>query len=76
MNIVCREQVGKVLGLGELDQTAAAAEALLAGQEEYRASITRCLEDSVFHPGTSAETEAKYIIAAIRQKIQERKEKN
>ncbi len=76
VNIVCRERVGKVLGLGELDQTAAAVEALLAGQEEYRASITRCLEDFVFHPGTSAETEAKYIIAAIRQKIQERKEKN
>ena len=76
MNIVCREEVGRVLKLGELDRTAETVEALLNVREEYRAAITACLERSVYHLGESAEVEAKYIIAAIRRKIQERKETN
>ena len=76
MNIVCREEVGRVLGLDGLDRAAETAEALLNAREEYRAAITACLERSVYHLGESAEVEAKYIIAAIRRKIQERKETN
>ena len=74
MNIVRREEVGKVLGTGEIEHAAEAAEALLREREKYRESISRCLAESVYSPGESARIEANYIVSAIQRKIRERKE--
>lgn len=74
MNIAARGEVGRVLGLDELDRAAEAAEALLADPARYREAISASLARHVYHPGHSAEFEGKYIISAIQRKIRERKE--
>ena len=72
-NIVGSED-GKVLGTGEIEHAAEAAEELLREREKYRESISRCLAESVYHPGESARIEANYIVSAIQRKIRERRE--
>ena len=74
MNIARRKDVGKILAPDQIDRAAETAEELLREQARYRESITRCLSETVSHPGESARIEGNYIISAIQQKIRERKE--
>ncbi len=51
-----------------------AIQQLLDHPEEYRQSIEKAMEDSLFHPGHSAEVAGRYIIEAVDKKEKQHKE--
>lgn len=74
LNILLREEIGCSLNLDDLDQISDKVQELLEHRADYYEKIGNFVQEYVYNPGTSAEVGAKYIIAEIQKKIQERKE--
>ena len=74
LNILLREEIGCSLNLDDLDQISDKVQELLEHKADYYEKIGNFVQEYVYNPGTSAEVGAKYIIAEIQKKIQERKE--
>ncbi len=75
LNIALRDQIGKRLSLDELDRTLETARDLLGRSEEYHRNIEALAQEYVYNLGNSSEIAARYIIKTIRQKVEDKKEK-
>lgn len=74
MDISVRNEIGRALELDELDQIDQVADELLASAALYRERIAQSRQERVYNLGCSAQVGAKYLIAAIQEKIRDRKE--
>lgn len=73
INIWMREKIGAVLKPSEVDKVDSYITKLLADSDAYREQIGEFVQEYVYNHGTSGAVGAKYIIASIQKKIQERK---
>ena len=74
LNIALRDQIGRRLSLDQLDRTLATAKEMLDQTDEYSRSIEALANEYVYNLGSSSEIAARYIIGAIRQKVNAKKE--
>ena len=72
INIWMREEIGAVVRPDDMESVPQKAAYLLEHSEEYRARISRFVEEYVYHLGDSAETGARYIIEQVFRQIRAR----
>ena len=65
LDLTLRGQVGRSLGLAELDRTAEAVEELLTHGEQYREAILQCRREVLPQYGRSGEIGGKYILSRL-----------
>ncbi len=75
-NIWARNEIGKIVELDKICTIRNVVDETLEDINEYKEKITKLRNEYVYNIGTSAEFGAKYIISAIQEKINERKECN
>lgn len=68
IEVSLRNVIGRSLPLDGLDRTAETVADLLQSGERYREQIEGAMQQTLFHPGHSAEVAADYIIKAVQQK--------
>ncbi len=73
INITLRDQMGKNLNLGELDQVGDTVQYLLDHARDYRERLEELSGQYLYNRGHSAEVGAKYIIESIQIKMAARK---
>jgi YidC/Oxa1 family membrane protein insertase len=74
LNIMLRDEIGCSVNLDELDTIGEKVNHLLDNSSDYEEKIGNFVNEYVYNLGTSSEVGAKYIISAIKNKINERKE--
>ena len=75
-NICARNEIGKIVEVDKICTIRNVVDETLEDIKEYKEKITKLRNEYVYNIGTSAEFGAKYIISAIQEKINERKECN
>ncbi len=73
IEIWSREKLGRHLAPEQAKEAAAAVRELLERGEEYRGEIEALYREYIFNPGSAAEAGGKYLLKAIKRKIEERK---
>ncbi|MDE7313648.1 MAG: membrane protein insertase YidC [Eubacterium sp.] len=73
LNIWVREKIGKVLEPNELALAASTIGGMFDSMDEYAEKIRKIVQEYVYHPGTSAQVAAEYIIGRLLEKAEERK---
>ncbi|MGN0639065.1 MAG: membrane protein insertase YidC [Huintestinicola sp.] len=76
LNILLRDKLGKSLDLDNLSETENTVDYLLTHTEEYRRQINDLAHEYLYNLDHSAEVGGRYIIRAVQNKIQEKKEKD
>ena len=76
INIWSRNVMGEAVPVDECNKIDEVVEKILKERDNYKEKIENLVNDSVYNIGHSAEVGANYIIEAIQNKIQERKEEN
>lgn len=74
-NIWSRYEIGEVVKLDNIKSISSIVYNMLKNQKDYSKKITKLVEDSVYNIGKSGEVGAEYIIKAIQDKINIRKER-
>jgi YidC/Oxa1 family membrane protein insertase len=74
LNIMLRDEIGCSVNLDELDTIGEKVNQLLDNSSDYEDRIGNFVNEYVYNLGASSEVGAKYIISAIKNKINERKE--
>jgi YidC/Oxa1 family membrane protein insertase len=74
LNIMLRDEIGCSVNLDELDTIGEKVNLLLDNSSDYEEKIGNFVNEYVYNLGASSEVGAKYIISAIKNKINERKE--
>ena len=73
INIWAREELGAVVKVKDVKNTARVVTDLLKKSPSYKKKLEKLTEDCIYNLGHSSEVGAKYIIASIQHKIKERK---
>lgn len=73
-NIWCRDVIGEVVKIDEVDKINDFIKKTLDNEDKYKEEITNLLNSNVYNLGSSSEKGATYIIKIIQEKIKERKE--
>lgn len=72
-NIWVREEIGKVLEPCGVAHVVSTADQMLASMDAYAERIESIVQEYVYHPGTSAQVAAEYIVGRLQEKAAERK---
>ncbi len=73
IEIWSREKLGRHLAPEKVGDAAKTVRELLDAREEYRGAIEALYREYIFNPGTAAEAGGKYLLRAVKKKIEERK---
>jgi YidC/Oxa1 family membrane protein insertase len=74
LNILLRDEIGCSVNLEDIGSIGQKVKDLLDNSKDYNDKIENFVKEYVYNHGTSSEVGAKYIISAIKNKINERKE--
>lgn len=73
INIWCRNEIGTILHMDEIDQAAQVVQQIMEHSAEYHDKIQEFVNEYVYNLGCSAKVGAKYIISSLMEKSQNRK---
>jgi len=75
-NVWSRDVIGKVVKVNKINTLPKVLKEIIKNDKEYSKKISKLVDDSVYNIGKSGEVGAEYIIEAIQNKVEERKNKN